>query len=277
MPLKLRLDQAPDPEETIKLADLYSGSDEEGWTLATEDAGGLIVADAGIAGKIGEAREKATALEKRLKPFERLGSAPKDIAAALEELEALRAKGDPEQVAEERVSQLRQQIVAEFESERESLQSKVQSQSELLRRAALDRALDAMLDGDPETGVPGALASRRQLARKVLQDQLSVDEAEDGSYSVRVVDESGQPRLVPRSGDPMSPQQLWAEFSQSEQGSIFAQGSGNSGGPAAPTPPANGAPGVLPTNDQGQMLVPPERMNEFLADIGSGKAIVEST
>lgn len=230
MALKAIVDKIEDAPETVR--DQYRpGTADEGaegkFVLAVEGVGGWALEDvSGLKSALGKERTTREKLERDVIAFKDLDpSKAKAALAELEELKKLDPSAEADKIANSKFEAAKAQLLEKHGQEIDQREQRIGKLSgavdRLVRQAAATAAI-AEAKGSVELLLPHVLAHTR------------VKEAEDGEFTVEVVDRAGNVRIGDSKGSPMDIKGLVAEMRQSDTFSRAFDGDGHSGGGKQP-------------------------------------------
>lgn len=224
MALKAILEKLDDAPEALR--EHYTEQDGK-FVLGVESVGGYALEDVhGLKSALGAERTSRENLERLVVKFKDLD--PDKARAALTELEELK-KLDPEKEAD-RIAN------SKFENAKAQLLEK--HGAELTSRDQRINQLSAAVDGlTRKQQATLALAEAKGSVELLLPHVLAhtrVKEAEDGSFTVEVVDAKGNVRIGDSQGAPMTIAGLVAEMRKSDTFARAFDGDGQSGGDKKP-------------------------------------------
>jgi hypothetical protein len=227
MALKAILEKIDDAPEALR--EHYTEQDGK-FVLSVEPVGGYALEDvSGLKSALGKERTTRENLEKEVVKYKDLD--PDRARAALAELDELK-KIDPSKEADKIANgkfeaakvQLLEQHTKEVKAKDDRIATLTGAVDGLTRKQQATLAL-AEAKGSVELLLPHVLAHTR------------VKEADDGSFSVEVVDAAGNVRIADAQGTPMDVKGLVAEMRKSETFARAFDGDGHTGTDKKPDAP----------------------------------------
>jgi hypothetical protein len=213
----------------------YALADDGSYRLEVSPSGGFEFADTrGLKAALQNERAERGKAAAGLKSLtETVGDL--DVAAARAALEkvAEMKDWDPEKKLAEAKAQFEGQLTSKFDNERKALTTK-HAEEIKARDAAMTAALGQLqseLIASAAVSAISAAGGSVELLLPIVEKTTRMKAGEDGRYHAEVVDQSGTPRLSPKSGStaPMSVAELVEELRGDEKFARAFDGSGAKG------------------------------------------------
>lgn len=213
---------------------LYTETTDGKFKLNSEDAtvGSAVKAIVGLNEALNASRAEARDLKGRvvdLTPLKEFGDDPSKILEGFNtKLEDAKkqAKGKQDETVEAQIKAAREALVKAHEGEL--------TKRDARNKALQDQLYGLMVTADATTALSEAGAVNSKLVLPFIQQQVRVVE-EDGSFSVRVVNDKGEDRFSGTTGSHMSIKELVAEMKGDEQYQPLFKSDAPAGGGAPAT------------------------------------------
>lgn len=222
----------------------YAQDASGAWVLQVEGEGWAVENIAGLRSTLGKLKDRSAAAEAQLKAFQAIGRQPADIAAAIAELDDLRASttsNDRTAELQRQLEQARAASQAQVEKAVAPLQSQLEARTSQVKRLLIDSALSAAI---------AAEGGSVDLMQPVLSSRIRVDANDAGELVPVVVDGEGAPRYVGSDLRPMTIAEMVVEAKSQPSYAVAFAAPGSSGGG---TPQSRSSVGLLSPDQAGTM------------------------
>jgi hypothetical protein len=257
----------------------YGMADDGSYRLEVSPSGGFEFADTrGLKAALQKERAERSKAQASLKALtERVGDL--DVDAAREAVAKVAEMGDwdPEKKLAEAKKQFEQQLADKYEGERKQITTKyaeeIKAREDML--ASTRAQLQSQLIASAGVSAINAASGSVELLLPIVERMARMKLDENGRYHAEVVDESGTPRLSPKSGStaPMSVAELVEELRGNEKYARAFDGTGAKGSGSSRSSSGGGSPsargGTVTKGDLGAL-------GANLEAIAAGKVQVRS-
>lgn len=215
------------------LASLYEPMDDGGYRLRVEPANGYELQNVGgLKSALEKERGRAEKLERQMKRYADLDpDKAREALAKWEELAQIDPAKEADRIAHEKVQAATKQLHEKAQNEIKAREDRITQLVSVLQETLIDREATAAL-----AEAKGSV----DLLLPHVQRYTRVREADNGRFTVEIVDGEGNARIKDSSGAPMTIKDLVAEMRNSDKFGRAFEASGQSG--AGRVPP-NGAAG----------------------------------
>lgn len=241
--LKVLVDKLDDVEEPFR-----------GLYVETEDKKFRLDADiedvTGLKNSVQATRKERDEAQKQIQAWKKLGKTPEEIEALLaQQEEAERTKAEKAGEWDKLKVQMNEKHQQELAKREDEIKKRDAQIERLMIESTATQAIAAA------EGVPTLLLPHIKASTKILH--------EDGQYSVRVVDDKGNPR-VNGKGDFLTIADLVEEMKKSEVFGVAFKAKGGGGG----APPAGGGGGNPPAGGKPRSKMTQQEKSAYIAEHG---------